>query len=149
MNQTELNPTQEAMSAPEETQPEQDALSALRAEADALRAELAAEREMAAQMREFCTLYPETPAETIPDSVWDRVRAGVPLAAAYALHERRAACERQAAAAAQAEARVRSGGAVGGGSGETFFTPAEVRAMSADEVRSNYHGILASMKRWQ
>ncbi|MBR6709652.1 MAG: hypothetical protein IKL84_08255 [Clostridia bacterium] len=151
MNQIEAEHNQTATDAtPSETVPAQpDELEALRAETEQLRAELAAERQMAVQMREFCALYPDTPTDRVPDSVWERVKAGVPLAAAYALHERRLYCERQAAEAAQAESRARSGGAVGGNGGETLFTPAEVRAMSPEEVRSNYHGILASMKRWQ
>lgn len=125
-----------------------DALDALRAEAEALRAELAAERRVSEELREFCALYPETPATAIPDAVWEKVKGGIPLAAAYALHERRQLCTRQAAEAAQADGRVRSAGAVEGGAAEMPYTPAEVRAMSPEEVRRNYSTIIASMKRW-
>lgn len=125
-----------------------DELAALRSEAEALRAELAAERRVSVELREFCALYPETPPEAIPDAVWDKVKGGIPLAAAYALHERRQLCARQAAEAAQTAARARSSGAIEGGTAEMPYTPAEVRAMSAEEVRRNYTAIIASMKRW-
>ncbi len=123
-------------------------LSALRGEAEALRAELAAERRVSAELREFCTLYPETPTEAIPDAVWEKVKGGIPLAAAYALYERRQLCARQAAEAAQQRSRARSSGAVEGGTAEMPYTPSEVRAMSPSEVRRNYTAIIASMKRW-
>ena len=124
-------------------------LTALRAEADALRRELAAQRKLAGQLREFSALYPETAAEEIPESVWEAVKGGLPLAAAYALHERRAVLARARAEAEQAKARVRSSGALEGNSSDLFYSPAEVRAMNAAEVRQNYSAILASMKRWQ
>ena len=138
---------------PEENLPPQEneaaeALAALREEAESLRAELAAERRVSAELRDFCSLYPETPAEAIPEAVWERVKDGIPLAAAYALHERRQFCARQAADAAQASGRTRSSGAAGGGMTEMPYTPDEVRAMSPEEVRRNYTAIVASMKSW-
>ena len=132
----------EAASAAEE-------LASLRAEAEALRQELSAQRKLAGQLREFSALYPETSAEEIPESVWDAVKGGLPLAAAYALHERRAVLSRAAAEAEQEKARIRSSGALEGGGGDLFYSPAEVRAMNAAQVRQNYSAILASMQRWQ
>ena len=125
-----------------------EALAALRREAETLRAELAAERRVSAELREFCSLYPETPAEAIPDSVWEKVKDGIPLSAAYALYERHQFCTRQAADAAQASSRARSSGAAGSGMTEMPYTPDEVRAMSPEEVHRNYTAIVASMKRW-
>ena len=124
-------------------------LAALRAEAEALRNELSAQRKLAGQLREFSALYPETAAEEIPESVWDAVKGGLPLAAAYALHERRAMLARAEAEAEQEKARIRSSGALEGGGGDLFYSPAEVRAMNAAQVRQNYSAILASMQRWQ
>lgn len=134
--------------APAAAAPVEDELAALRAEAENLRAELAAERRLSADLREFCALYPETPVEAIPDAIWAQVKAGIPLAAAYALHERRQQCQREAAEAAHQQAKARSSGALDGAGGEMPYTPAEVRAMSRDEVRRNYAAIMASMKRW-
>ena len=134
--------------AVEAADPSADELAALRAEAESLRAELAAERRVSEELREFCALYPDTPTDAIPDAVWAKVKGGIPLAAAYALHERRQLCAKQAADAAQAASRARSSGALEGSVGEMPYTPAEVRAMSAAEVRRNYGAIVASMKRW-
>ena len=124
-------------------------LAALRAEAEALRNELSAQRRLAGQLREFSALCPETAAEEIPESVWDAVKGGLPLAAAYALHERRAVLARAEAEAEREKAHVRSSGALEGGGGDLFYSPAEVRAMNAAQVRQNYSAILASMQRWQ
>ena len=146
-DETESDAKTESVAAPDSA-PEADSLAALRAEAALLRAELAAERRLSAELREFCSLYPETPTQAIPDEVWSRVKEGIPLAAAYALHERRLLCERKAADAAHADAKTRSSGALEGPTGVMPYTPAEVRAMSANEVRQNYTAILASMKRW-
>lgn len=136
-------------SAVPETAGAAEELAALRAEADALRRELSAQRKLAGQLREFSALYPETAAEEIPESVWDAVKGGLPLAAAYALHERRAALARVQAEAEREKARVRSSGALEGGGGDLFYSPAEVRAMNAAQVRQNYSAILASMQHWQ
>ncbi len=121
----------------------------LRSEAESLRAELSAERKLSAELREFAALYPETAVEEIPDGVWDAVKGGIPLAAAFALHERRSMRERAAAEADRARARARSTGPLENGGGDMYYSPAEVRAMSAADVRQNYSTILASMKRWQ
>ena len=136
-------------SADPETASAAEELAALRAEAEALRNELSAQRKLAGQLREFSALYPETAAEEIPESVWDAVKGGLPLAAAYALHERRAVLARAEAEAEREKARVRSSGALEGGGGDLFYSPAEVRAMNAAQVRQNYSAILASMQRWQ
>ena len=55
--------------SPAETAGVSEELAALRAEADALRGELAAQRKLAGQLREFSALYPETAAEEIPGLV--------------------------------------------------------------------------------
>lgn len=123
-------------------------LDALRAEAESLRAELAAERRVSVELREFCSLFPETAPTAIPDEVWAQVKAGIPLSAAYALHERRAQKDREAVTAAQARGKAQSSGALEGNGGEMPYTPDEVRAMSPAEVRRNYTAIVASMKRW-
>ncbi len=127
---------------------EVDESAALRGEVEALRAELAAERRLSGELREFCSLYPEAAVEAIPEHVWGRVKAGIPLAAAYALHERQQLCARQAAEAARTAAAARSSGAVGGSAGEMLYTAAEVRAMSGEDVRRNYALILKSMQGW-
>lgn len=103
----------------------------------------AQQEKYAAEFAEFRREFPEVPLGRVTDEVWDEVKKGVPLAAAYALAEHRAA----------KEARVISREAnawhsLSGGTDEGLFSPSEVRAMTQYEVRRNYDRILESMKRW-
>ena len=123
----------------------------LRREVEELRASLAyhhldrAEREV--RTGEFSSLYPDVTYEDLPDDVIADVRRGVPVAAAYALSERRRILREARAAEINRQNRSRSAGGLG--IGETdLFSPAEVRAMTQAEVRANYDKILQSMQTW-
>ena len=100
-----------------------------------------------AAMEEFRALYPDTSAADIPDEVWTSVDSGIPLAAAYALWTRREELRRQSAAAINRKNAESWGRAQAAGDGDDL-TPAEVRAMSPEQVRRNYSRIVASMKHW-
>lgn len=144
------DPDPDLASSPEETA--EDGLEQLRSELKALRQSLA-ERDaffsrLGAECEEFSTLFPTTALSEIPDGVWGDVRRGIPLAAAYALAERRRARTEELAVKSNLENRQRSTGAVSG-AGEEYFSPAEVRRMSQDEVRANYSKIMTSMKKWR
>lgn len=151
MNDTEL-PEEEMQEAAEpeiaeaETA-EADELSALRAalaEKERLLSDMTAAKDrFESEFAEFRREFPEVPLGRVDDGVWEMVRGGVPLAAAYALAERRAM--------KQAQASRRETGAwhsLSGGTDEGLFSPSEVRAMTPREVRRNYDRILESMKRW-
>jgi len=99
------------------------------------------------ECEEFASLFPETPLSSLPDDVWKDVNRGIPLAAAYALTERRRVLREALAKESNHANKQRSVGAVTGEE-EGFFSPSEVREMSQDEVRTNYATILKSMKRW-
>ncbi|MBQ7347182.1 MAG: hypothetical protein IJW55_04435 [Clostridia bacterium] len=100
------------------------------------------------ECEEFSALYPDASLSSLPDSVWDDVRRGIPLAAAYALAERRRARTEERAKESNLENGKRSAGAVGGAQ-DDYFSPAEVRAMSQSEVRANYQSIMRSMQKWR
>lgn len=100
------------------------------------------------EYEEFKALYPDTSPETLSENIWKDVLRGVPLAAAYALAERRRQHAEAQAEKSNLENRLRSPGAVSGSEKE-YFTPAEVRAMSRQEVRDNYQKIMYSMKKWK
>lgn len=126
---------------------EEDELSALRAalaeKEKALSDMTDLQQRYAAEFSEFRREFPEVPLGKVSDEIWEQVRAGVPLSAAYALAEHRAA--------KQAKATQHTAGAwhsLSGGADEGLFSPAEVRAMSQREVRLHYDRILESMKRW-
>lgn len=126
-------------------------LSRLREELTRLREELARKESVSFRLgrecAEFRDLYPETPLSSVPDEVWNAVRDGVPLPAAFALAERRRERLEQAAKDSNRRNLARSSGELGQ-EAPGYFSPEEVRRMSRDEVRENYSNILLSMQKW-
>ena len=135
--------------APTEAQSSTDDLLA---EITRLREELARRDSMterfAKEGEEFRSLYPGTDMQTLPDSVWNDVKRGIPLAAAYALAERRRYCTEQKALEYNKENLKRSSGSLEPTEPD-YYSPAEVRAMSQNEVRANYDKIMRSMQKWR
>ena len=86
--------------------------------------------------------------EELPDEVWESVRAGAPLAASYALYERKKAAKAKRVAEINQKNASRSPGAAGTDTASEYFTPDEVRRMSRAEVHANYSKIKESMKKW-
>ena len=100
------------------------------------------------EYKEFSELFPGVELDSLPDSVTDDVRAGVPLAAAYALyHYRREATEAKANIA-NAKNKERSFAIKANDVGDSYFSPSEVRQMTAAEVHANYSKIIDSMSHW-
>ncbi len=124
----------------------------LRAELHRLREELAETRRiherMATELGEFHALFPDTDVASIPDGIWDQVRHGIPLAASYALYEKKCMMQQERAAAVNLRNAKKTPGAAGVNTPSEYFSPDDVRAMSQSEVRSNYQKILESMKTW-
>lgn len=124
----------------------------LRKELTRLRDEIRSTREtllrQEAEFFEFRSLYPGVPLSSLPDAVWDDVRRGIPLTAAFALSERRRVLAEKQAAEANRKNGDRDYGAVSG-SASGFLSAREVRAMSPAEVRENYTEIMLSMPKWQ
>ena len=50
---------------------------------------------MSREIGEFSEIFPEKQINSIPDSVWASVKDGIPLAAAYALYERKNSREQE------------------------------------------------------
>ncbi len=146
----------EEMSADEPPESEQSDLSdereVLRAEIARLKAALdAREREhsrMVGEIGEFSEVFPERTLEDVPAEVWQQVKGGVPLAAAYALYERRSAVHRELVDQVNMKNAGQSSGALTGSGDNNYFSPSEVRRMSASEVKANYKMIIESMKKW-
>lgn len=130
----------------------EEQLEQLRGELTRLRAEIAAKDafldRVGAECEEFHALYPEAALSELPDGVWRDVGRGIPLAAAYALAERRRAYTAQQAAISNRENGARSSGALEP-TEKDYFSPSEVRAMSQSEVRTNYQKIMRSMQKWR
>ncbi len=122
-------------------------LMQLRQALDESHARLAQMEHIERQYTEFCTLYPNTPIRTLSEEVWQGVANGNSLAAAFALAEHRRALSQKKASDSNAFNRSRSAGAVK--STENLeFSPAEVRAMTSEEVRANLSKIMRSMQKW-
>lgn len=153
------DPPDEA-AAPDLTDPEPAAgadpraaaeLAELRSELTRLREELTRKEAISLRLgrdcAEFEALYPDVPLSEIPDGVWESVKQGIPLAAAFALAERRRERLETVARDSNRRNRDRSSGEL---SRETpdYFSYEEVRRMSSAEVRAHYDSILRSMKRW-
>lgn len=131
---------------------EKDELASLREELCRLRAELEERKNslerLGKEISEFSELFPNEPLTALPDSVWESVRGGIPLAAAYALYRRKTELRIEKANATNRKNNEMSTGAIGRDTTENFYTPDEVRAMSRSEIKKNYSKILDSMKKW-
>lgn len=151
-------PSEEELSEAEDTEEiasednSEDQIIALRAEVETLRQRLEESQMMYdrhhAECMEFSELYPEVPLSSIPDSIWNSVRSGIPLAAAYALAERKEKLAKEKATEVNSKNRAYSTGALNTTKSGEYFSPAEVRAMSAAEVKANYSKIITSMSKW-
>lgn len=113
--------------------------------AEALKIGEDARRRAHDEVRELFELFPNVSFSELPASVRE---SDLPLAAAYALYERRERRLSERAESANDENRARSAGRVSDGE-ESFYTPEEVRRMTPMEVRADYDAILRSMKKWK
>ena len=100
------------------------------------------------QISEFSEVFPKKSLESVPAEVWESVSGGIPLAAAYALYEKKAQSGRELAQSVKARNAERSSGAVGREVVSIYYSPSEVKKMSAAEVKKNYAIIIESMKKW-
>lgn len=143
------DPDPDPQTAIEPSQP--NGLDELRSELIQLRAEVASRNaffeRLGVECEEFRALYPNTSLSSLPDTVWQDVQKGVPIAAAYALAERRRALTEETAKKINAENQARSSGGLTSTANE-YFSPAEVRSMTPGEVRENYQKIMRSMQNW-
>lgn len=145
-------PEVEEEQAKEIESPEKNELETLREELCRLRTELEEKKSslerLGNEISEFSELFPGEPLTSLPDSVWESVRGGIPLAAAYALYRRKTELRAEQASLVNNKNNGMSTGAIGRDTTESFYTPDEVRAMSRSEIKKNYSKILDSMKKW-
>jgi len=112
-----------------------------------LRAELARRDAEAGEAALLEELYPGIRKEDIPTSVFEEAQArAIPLAAAFAIHDRRCAAARARAESVNEQNRCRSAGRVGQSASSTcHFTLEEIRAMTPAQVKRNYKQIIKSL----
>lgn len=104
-------------------------------------------RRLERECAEFRELYPGVPLEGLSDKVWEDVQRGIPVAAAFALAERRRILLEEKAQKSNQQNKKCAPETICGKE-ELFFSPAEVRAMSPKQVRENYEKIMLSMQKW-
>ncbi len=130
---------------------EASGLDELRSELIRLREEIAAREAFRARLEaeygDFAELYPGIALSSLSDSVWQAVQGGTPLAAAYALEERRRYLTAQKAKASNEKNSERSSGGLQNAPND-HYSIHEVRAMSRSEVRERMPQIMESMKKW-
>ena len=140
--------------SPEETndtaaQAVPDETLALRTEIERLQGEITRLTELQnrskQELDEFCTLFPRVSPSELPPEVRQQTEAGVPLAAAYALYEKREAVRREAGK----KSAEQSWHSMKDSAGGDYYSPSEVRSMSQKEVHKNYKKIIESMKHWK
>lgn len=140
------------VSETEATEDNTETLEELRAEVGRLRSALEDKHRenerVLTEIAEFTELFPKRGLENVPEEVWDKVKGGIPLAAAYALYEKKAEARAAFAEEVNRKNAERSSGAVGRDTGSAYFSPSEVKKMSAAEVKKNYSIIIESMKKW-
>lgn len=138
---------------------EENSTEAPSAELDRLREEVRklnerlAEKEaqserIAAELGAFSENFPNVDIKSVPEDVWESVRAGNSLAASYALYTHRVNREQALMRERNEKNAYRSAGRVGKSTSNEYFTPDEVKKMSASEVKANYTKIIESMKKW-
>ena len=123
-------------------------LAALQIELEAYKAAAAQQEAIAKQLNEFSELFPDVSVRSIPDQVWDDVKQGNSLAAAYSVYERRITEAARRIESINAKNAQKSAGAVGKNMTQEFFSADDVRKMSPSEVRANYAKIRRSMEKW-
>lgn len=135
-----------------------DPVESLRAECDRLRSLVRgyeAETARREELAEFASLYPDVELASLPDEVRE---SNLPLAAAWALWERRHVHMQMQRQSAGKETNGGSGAAVSASEGlgspplspsgqPRLYTVGEIRAMSPREVRSRFPAILRSLAR--
>lgn len=152
----ETGPASEELTNTEESPIDPDVIiSSLNEKIAALEAELSSFKEanerqqmIAEQINEFNELFPEITVRSIPDEVWESVKKGNSLAAAYSVYERKITEAARKIELINKRNASAAAGAAGKSAPKEYFSADEVRKMSPAEVRANYAGIRRSMEKW-
>ena len=125
-----------------------ETIKGLKAELEAYKIAAAREEAIANQINEFAELFPDVSIKSIPDDVWDNVKKGNSLAAAYSVYERRITEAARRIELINAKNAEKAAGIAGKSLPQEFFSADDVRKMSPSEVRANYAKIRRSMEKW-
>lgn len=141
----ELNLEEEPLPSIEELN---EKIASLTKELEAYKSAEAERSHIAKQLDEFSELFPEIAVRSIPNEVWDSVKEGNSLAAAYSVYERRITEAARRIELINEKNAKQAAGAAGRNVTSEFFSADDVRKMSPSEVRANYAKIRRSMEKW-
>lgn len=119
----------------------------LRAEIAALEAELESKKLERERLLEEIIEFSER-LGNIPKEVWEKVRSGMSLEAAYALYEKMRELEENRKKEINERNAYRSSGTMKNSADSGYFTYSEVKDMTPAEVKKNFKMIKESMKKW-
>ena len=125
-----------------------DTINVLKARISELERTKETQERILTELGDFNSLFPNTPIDDIPESVWDMVKKGTSLAASYALYEKRNQAEIQRREQINQRNASKSAGIAGKDTANEYFSPEEVRKMSRAEVHANFSKIRKSMQKW-
>ena len=92
--------------------------------------------------------FPKRRLESIGEEVFEQLRMGVSLAEAFAVSEQKREASEKYAEEVNTRNAERSSGAISSTADGGYYSPDEVRKMTAYEVKKNYNLIIESMKKW-
>ena len=123
-------------------------IASLKSELEAYKNAAAEQEAIAKQINEFSELFPDVSVRSIPDEVWDSVKQGNSLAAAYSVYEKRITEAARRIELINQKNAEKAAGVAGKNLTQEFFSADDVRKMSPSEVRANYAKIRRSMEKW-
>lgn len=100
-------------------------------------------------IKELLEHFPDITPDDIPHEVWQAVVGGTALKYAYALYLCDRSRDRQYADAVNIDAASRAASPAGKGECDDTFTPEMVEGMNRNDIKRNFKGILASIKKWK
>lgn len=149
--------TEEALelNTPSTDSEEVDELSLLKGEIASLREELRIRDEkervdsrILKELSEFREYFPDVDVNQIPDEVWQQVRGGASMSAAFALNLRKLEISKSKVEGFNNQNRRLSAGSLLDGEGEKYYSPLEVKKMTPAQVKAHYDEIIESMRHW-
>lgn len=99
------------------------------------------------EVAEFSEYFPEISLDEVPDEVWGKVKSGLTLTAAYAVHERKLKMQKKQVEEINTQNGAKSSGSIRNIT-DFYYSPSDVRKMTPSEVKRNYTNIINSMKHW-
>lgn len=131
---------------------QEELVESLSAEIEALKIELEEKKaesdRILRELAEFAAKYPKKTIDSISREVLDSVKEGMSLDSAYASYKKKKEADESVINEVNRINAERSTGAINSAADSGYYSPDEVRKMTAYEVKKNYNLIIESMKKW-